>query len=166
MPASTTYIAAHAQRGLPVTAGRTALQRPRDYFDAALTHVRAGVGARKSRDEIVSLTALRGFHTYRALIPGLSLAATLGAAYDELTFCATAVAGHEGVDLGSDLDFLVPPVRDLENRDLTPDRGSQVLPHLAGLTSNCRAKRPACDLPSLGAWLDLFVSTCPGSFTT
>ena len=59
MPASTTYIAGHAQRGLPVTAGRTALQRQRDYFDAALTHVRAGIGARKSRDEIVSLTASR-----------------------------------------------------------------------------------------------------------
>jgi hypothetical protein len=85
MPASTTYIAGPAQRGLAVTAGRTALQRQRDYFDAALTHVRAGIGARKARDEIGSLTALRGFDTYRAVIPRLSLAATLGAAYDELT---------------------------------------------------------------------------------
>ena len=33
MPASMTYIAGHAQRGLPVTADRKALQRQRDYFE-------------------------------------------------------------------------------------------------------------------------------------
>jgi len=85
MPAGTTYIAGHAQRGLPVTADRKALARQRDYFDAALTHARAGIASSKSRDEIVALPALRGFESYQALIPRLSLAATLGAAYDELT---------------------------------------------------------------------------------
>jgi len=85
MPAATTYIAGHAQRGLPVTADRKALARQHDYFDAALTHARDGIAARKSRDEIVALPALPGFESYQALIPRLSLAATLGAAYDELT---------------------------------------------------------------------------------
>jgi len=85
MPASTIYIAGHVQRGLPVTANRDALARQRDYFDAALTHARAGIAAHKSRDEIVALPTLRGFESYQALIPRLSLAATLGAAYDELT---------------------------------------------------------------------------------
>lgn len=85
MSAGTTYIAGHAQRGLPVTADRKALARQRDYFDAALTHARAGIAAGKSRDEIVALPVLRGFESYQALIPRLSLAATLGAAYDELT---------------------------------------------------------------------------------
>ena len=85
MPAATTYIAGHAQRGLPVTADRHALARQRDYFDAALTHARDGIAARKSRDEIIALPVLRGFESCQALIPRLSLAATLGAAYDELT---------------------------------------------------------------------------------
>ncbi|HEX5476215.1 MAG TPA: MBL fold metallo-hydrolase [Vicinamibacterales bacterium] len=85
MPADTIYIAGHARAGHPVSVDRAALLKQRDYFDAALTHVRRGLQQHQSRDEIIALAALPGFEDYQSAPPRLSAAATLGAVYDELT---------------------------------------------------------------------------------
>lgn len=85
MDRSTIYIAGHAKTGLPVTVEREALLRLRDYFDAALTHARRGITAGQSRDEITALESLKGFEEYQSAPPRLTLASTLGVAYDELT---------------------------------------------------------------------------------
>jgi glyoxylase-like metal-dependent hydrolase (beta-lactamase superfamily II) len=90
MPGGTIYLAGHAKRGMDVRVDRQALLTQRDYFDAALTHAQRGIQQRKSRDEIVSLAALKGFEDYQSSPPRIGLAATLGAAYDELTSASAA----------------------------------------------------------------------------
>lgn len=85
LPADTIFIAGHAKPGLPLTHDRKALQRQRDYFDAVLSHVRKGLAAGQSKEEISKLESLPGFEGYHALPPRLTLAYTLGVAYDELS---------------------------------------------------------------------------------
>jgi glyoxylase-like metal-dependent hydrolase (beta-lactamase superfamily II) len=85
MPGGTIYIAGHAKEGLPVTVDRKALQQFRNYFDAVLSHVRKGIAAGSSKEEIAKLEALPGFAGYQSAPPVLTLAAVLGVAYDELT---------------------------------------------------------------------------------
>ena len=85
MPADTRYIAGHSKEGLPVIVGREALQKQRDYFDAVLSHVQKGVAAGRSKAEITALETLKGFEGYQSAPPRLTLASTLGVAYDELT---------------------------------------------------------------------------------
>jgi glyoxylase-like metal-dependent hydrolase (beta-lactamase superfamily II) len=56
----------------------------RDYLSAALDHVRAGLKAGQSREEIAKLSALKGFDDVAQISPRLSLAGVLEAAYDEI----------------------------------------------------------------------------------
>jgi cyclase len=84
MDRETQYIAGHAGQNHPVIVGRAALLRQRDYFDAALSHVRKGIADGRSREEIVALPALKGFEAHQGSPPRLTLASTLGAAYEEL----------------------------------------------------------------------------------
>jgi glyoxylase-like metal-dependent hydrolase (beta-lactamase superfamily II) len=84
MPAETIYIGGHAKPGEPVILARKDLLALRDYFDAALAHVQKGIKAGQSREEIAS-GSLPGFEQYHSSPPRLTLASTLGVAYDELT---------------------------------------------------------------------------------
>lgn len=85
MPADTVYIAGHSRPGVPVTVGRRELLRQRDYLDAALTHVRGGMAAKRSKEEIVAATSLKGFESHQEIPGVLTLAAVLTAAYEELS---------------------------------------------------------------------------------
>ncbi len=85
MPRDMRYIAGHAKEGLPVVVGREALLKQRDYFDAVLSHVRKAIAAGQSKDETTKLETLRGFESYQAAPPMLTLAGVLGVAYDEMT---------------------------------------------------------------------------------
>ena len=81
----TRYIAGHARQGAPVVHQSAALVKLRDYFDAALTHVRRGIAEHKTKEEIAALASLPGFETYQAPAPTITLAGVLTAAYEELT---------------------------------------------------------------------------------
>ena len=85
MPGNTIYIAGHSKAGQMVAVDRKALERQRDYFDAVLTHVRKGIAAGQSKEEITALQTLPRFEEYESSPPRLTLAGSLGVAYDELT---------------------------------------------------------------------------------
>jgi glyoxylase-like metal-dependent hydrolase (beta-lactamase superfamily II) len=85
LPADAIYIAGHSKEGLPVTVDRKAVLQFRDYFDAVLAHVRKGIAAGSSKEEIGKLAGLKGFEGYQGAAPMLTLSAVLGVAYDELT---------------------------------------------------------------------------------
>jgi glyoxylase-like metal-dependent hydrolase (beta-lactamase superfamily II) len=82
---NSTYIFGHAKDGLPVVGKASDLLVFRDYFTAALDHVRKGISAGRSKDEIVKLAALPKFEDYMEAPPRLTLGGVLGVAYDELT---------------------------------------------------------------------------------
>ncbi|MGH9384552.1 MAG: MBL fold metallo-hydrolase [Vicinamibacterales bacterium] len=56
----------------------------RDYLTAGVEHVRKGISAGSSKDEITKVPALKGFETVTAFNPRLNLEGTLGSIYDEL----------------------------------------------------------------------------------
>jgi cyclase len=56
----------------------------RDYLTAGVEHVRKGISAGSSKDEITKVPALKGFETVTAFNPRLTLEGTLGSIYDEL----------------------------------------------------------------------------------
>jgi len=57
----------------------------RDYLSAGVDHVRKGISARKSKDEITKVAALPKFESVSAFNPRLTLEGTLGSIYDELS---------------------------------------------------------------------------------
>ena len=81
----TLYIFGHAKEGLPVTGSQADVELMRDYFSAVVEHTEKGIAAGRSRDEVTGLGALPGFEDYAENPPRLTLAGTLGVAYDELT---------------------------------------------------------------------------------
>lgn len=85
MPRDTRYIAGHARAGQPVVVEGDALLQLRNYLDAALSHVRAGIAAGRPQSEIVSLATLPGFERYEAMGEILTLKGVLTAAYEELS---------------------------------------------------------------------------------
>ncbi len=56
----------------------------RDYLTAAVEHVRKGISAGSSKDEITKVAAVKGFETVTSFNPRLTLEGTLGSIYDEL----------------------------------------------------------------------------------
>ena len=56
----------------------------RGYLSAAIDHVSAGLKAKKSKDEITKVTALKGFESVTVFNPRLSLESALASIYDEL----------------------------------------------------------------------------------
>ena len=56
----------------------------RDYLGAALDHVRAGIKAGHSKEEIAKAPALKGFEDVAQINPRIALAGVLESAYDEL----------------------------------------------------------------------------------
>lgn len=84
-PADALFIAGHARPGQSVVAKRDALTGLKNYFEAALTHVRKGISEGKAQADIVSLVALPGFEQFQGSGQILTLAGVLTAAYEELT---------------------------------------------------------------------------------
>ncbi len=80
----TRYIFGHG-KGDVVVGGRKEVERFRDYLAAVTNHARGCIGAGKSRDETTKLDLLKGFESYGAGSGRLSLAGSLGVAYDELS---------------------------------------------------------------------------------
>jgi glyoxylase-like metal-dependent hydrolase (beta-lactamase superfamily II) len=56
----------------------------RDYLSAGVDHVRKGLGAKQSKDEITKVSSLQGFDSVTAFNPRLTLEGTLASIYDEL----------------------------------------------------------------------------------
>lgn len=56
----------------------------RDYLTAAVDHVRKGLSAGRSKDEITKVPSLKGFESVIAFNPRLTLEGALGSVYDEL----------------------------------------------------------------------------------
>lgn len=83
--ADTTYVFGHGKPDLGVVGKRADLLVFRDYFTAVLEHVRKGMKAGQSREEIAKTEALPGFTDVISPSPRLSLAGVLGVAYEELT---------------------------------------------------------------------------------
>ena len=68
-----------------VRGNRTDVLFFRDYLSAGVDHVRKGISAKKSKDEITKIAALPKFESVITFNPRLSLEATLGSIYDELS---------------------------------------------------------------------------------
>jgi len=80
-----TFIFGHAKPGLPVTGGAQELLHLRDYFTAVMDHVRKGIKAGQSQEEIVGIESLPKFEDHVGNGQVLTLKGTLTAAYEELT---------------------------------------------------------------------------------
>lgn len=79
----TVFIFGHGKDG--VVLGKVADVRFfRDYLGAALDHVRAGIKAGQSKEEIAKAPALKGFEDVAQINPRIGLAGVLESAYDEL----------------------------------------------------------------------------------
>jgi len=81
--ADTIFIAGHAKDNV-VRNTRADVLHFRDYLTAVLNHVRTGVKAGQSKEEIQKLPALKGFEANASPNPRLTLAFVLGLAYDEV----------------------------------------------------------------------------------
>jgi cyclase len=79
----TIYIFGHAAPSVAVTgtAGDVALQR--DLLTAVMEHVSRAVAQGRSREETTAVATLPGFAEHRALVDWLTLALTVGVAWDE-----------------------------------------------------------------------------------
>ena len=75
----TIYIFGHSKVGERVTGSGKDLLELRDYFTAMLDHVRKGIAAGRSMEEIVKVAAVAGFERYEGTPTALE------AAYQELT---------------------------------------------------------------------------------
>ena len=80
----TIYIFGHGQNNA-VQGNRADVVFFKDYLSAAVDYVENAHRAKKSKDEITKLDALKGFESVTAFSANLSLAATLGVIYDEVS---------------------------------------------------------------------------------
>lgn len=79
----TAYIFGHGKDGA-VLGKKADVTYFRDYLSAALDHVRAGMKAGQSREEIAKAASLKGFDDVAQVNPRITLGGVLEAAYDEL----------------------------------------------------------------------------------
>jgi len=82
--ADTIFVAGHAKDNVVKNTGADVLHF-RNYLTAVLDHVRAGVKAGQSKEEIQKLAALKGFEDNVSPNARLTIGFVLGVAYDELT---------------------------------------------------------------------------------
>lgn len=80
----TAYIFGHGKDGV-VLGKKADVTYFRDYLSAALDHVRAGMKAGQSREEIAKAASLEGFDDVVQISQRITLAGVLEAAYDELS---------------------------------------------------------------------------------
>jgi cyclase len=79
----TAFVFGHGKDGMVL--GKTAdVTFFRDYLSAALDHVRAGIKAGQSKEEIAKTPALKGFDDVGQINARITLAGVLESAYDEL----------------------------------------------------------------------------------
>jgi glyoxylase-like metal-dependent hydrolase (beta-lactamase superfamily II) len=79
-----TFIFGHAKAGQPLTGSAKELLYFRDYLSAALDHVRKGMSAKQTKEQIVGIQALPNFPDHAAQGQNLTLTGVLTAAYEEL----------------------------------------------------------------------------------
>jgi glyoxylase-like metal-dependent hydrolase (beta-lactamase superfamily II) len=80
----TVYVFGHAQNNAPQGTKADVIFF-KDYLSAAVDHVEKGHKARKSKDEVTKVEALKGFESVTAFSANLTLANTLGVIYDEVS---------------------------------------------------------------------------------
>ncbi|HEY5550619.1 MAG TPA: MBL fold metallo-hydrolase [Opitutaceae bacterium] len=83
-PADAIYIFGHFGGKFGPTGGHADILHFRDFLAAVMEHVRKGIAAGKSREEIVAMENFPGFDDFHVPAPN-RLSGNLGAAYDELT---------------------------------------------------------------------------------
>ena len=79
----TAFVFGHGKDGI-VLGKKADVEYFRNYLAAALDHVRTGVKAGQSKEEIAKASALKGFDDVAQVNPRINLAGVLEAAYDEL----------------------------------------------------------------------------------
>lgn len=79
----TAFIFGHGKDGI-VLGKKADVTFFRDYLAAALDHVRAGIKAGQSREEIAKAASLKGFEDVGQVNPRIGLAGVLESTYDEL----------------------------------------------------------------------------------
>lgn len=79
----TAYIFGHGKDGV-VLGKKADVEYFRDYLSAALEHVRGGIKAGQSKEEIAKASSLKGFDDVMQINPRISLAGVLESAYEEL----------------------------------------------------------------------------------
>lgn len=79
------FIFGHAKAGAAVTGPAKELLYFRDYLSAVLDHVRRGIKAKQTKEQIAAATELPGFTEHANSGQVLTLAGVLGSAYEELT---------------------------------------------------------------------------------
>ncbi len=84
-PADTIYVFGHGARQFGVTGDRADVLMQRDFLSATLEMATRAIAAGKSRQEATAVERLPGFPDHVALADWLTVAAPLGAAYDELS---------------------------------------------------------------------------------
>lgn len=80
----TAFIFGHGKDGV-VLGKKADVAYFKDYLSAVLDHVRLAVKARKSKEEVVKLEAVKGFEDVAQVSPRVTLAGVLEAAYDEVS---------------------------------------------------------------------------------
>jgi cyclase len=83
--ANATFIFGHAKPNEPLTGSAKDLQYFRDYLTAVMDHVKKGISAKKSLEEILKMDAVPGFPDHVSSGQVLTLAGVLTAAYEEQT---------------------------------------------------------------------------------
>lgn len=83
--ANATFIFGHAKPNEPLTGSAKDLMYFRDYLTAVMDHVKKGISAKKSMEEILKVEAIPGFPDHVSSGQVLTLAGVLTAAYEEQT---------------------------------------------------------------------------------
>lgn len=84
-PEDMIFVFGHAKPEAGITGSRADVLLQRDFLSALVETAERAIAAGKSREEATSVERLPGFPDHVALADWLTLAAPLGAAYDELT---------------------------------------------------------------------------------
>ena len=79
----TAFIFGHGKDGI-VLGKKADVEYFRDYLAAALDHVRSGLKAGQSKEEITKTSGLKGFEDVTQVNPRITLAGVLESAFDEL----------------------------------------------------------------------------------
>ncbi len=79
------YMFGHGQEGFGVIGDKADLLHQRDFFTALLDSTQQAIQQGQSKEDVSRIESLRGFENYVGPVEWISLAASFGVAYDELT---------------------------------------------------------------------------------